>query len=128
MALRRARIRKSVSITSLIDVIFLLLLFFMLASTFARHSEFEISASAGGATAGAEAEVIQLRITADALFVNGRPATDDTLVARLQEGMARSSMAVAVEVSDDASTQRLTDILLKLNRLPGLQVNVLEPS
>ncbi|MEM8921756.1 MAG: biopolymer transporter ExbD, partial [Pseudomonadota bacterium] len=45
MALRRVRRRGRSSITSLIDVIFLLLLFFMLASTFTRFSEVDIAAA-----------------------------------------------------------------------------------
>ncbi|WP_367714863.1 biopolymer transporter ExbD [Nitratireductor sp. GISD-1A_MAKvit] len=41
------RRRKPLSLTSLIDVIFLLLLFFMLSSTFTRFASVEISGGAG---------------------------------------------------------------------------------
>ena len=65
MALRRARQRRRASITSLIDVIFLLLLFFMLASTFSKYSEIELASLPGGAPAEDSAEDTQsLRIEA----------------------------------------------------------------
>ena len=49
MSLKRVQQRRRASITSLIDVIFLLLLFFMLASTFSKFSEIDIAvASAAG--------------------------------------------------------------------------------
>ena len=49
--------------TSLIDVIFLLLLFFMLSSTFSRFAEVEISAAAGGAAAPSDTPPAFLRLS-----------------------------------------------------------------
>ena len=46
--MRKARRRRRLSMTSLIDVIFLLLLFFMLTSTFTRFSEVELTAAGSG--------------------------------------------------------------------------------
>ena len=38
-------VRRQISVTSLIDVIFLLLLFFMLSSTFSKFADVELSLS-----------------------------------------------------------------------------------
>ena len=46
--MRRLRRRRRLSMTSLIDVIFLLLLFFMLSSTFTRFAELELAAGGTG--------------------------------------------------------------------------------
>ncbi|WP_050929487.1 biopolymer transporter ExbD [Aestuariivita boseongensis] len=108
--------------TSLIDVIFLLLLFFMLSSTFTRFAEIELRAggSDGGATRG---EVLFVQLGETALTVNGQTADLDTLpdFLRAQERGAR----LIVSLSDDASAQRLSDLLVALAAFPDLPVTVL---
>lgn len=64
MALKRAYVRKRTSITSLIDVIFLLLLFFMLASTFTKFSEIEISSGSQSTSSVQNEDIIRLNIGA----------------------------------------------------------------
>ncbi len=121
MPLRAAR-RRRLSMTSLIDVIFLLLLFFMLSSTFTRFAEIELRAggSDGGATRG---EVLFVQLGETALTVNGQTADLDTLpdFLRAQERGAR----LIVSLSDDASAQRLSDLLVALAAFPDLPVTVL---
>lgn len=128
MALRRIRKRRSASITSLIDVIFLLLLFFMLASTFNRRAEIELVASAAEAGAAQEVEVIEVTVEPDALRVGGQTVAIDNLVSALSASIEDPSMIIAIDLAEDVTTQRLVDVLMTLRGLDGANVHVMEPS
>lgn len=128
MALRRARQRRRASITSLIDVIFLLLLFFMLASTFSKFSEIELASLPGGAPAEDSTEETQrLRIEASRLVFNGENLPIGEIVRRLSLAPATPRM-LAVTADNEATTQQLTDVLMKLGTVPGLTIQVMGPS
>ncbi|MBI1385171.1 MAG: biopolymer transporter ExbD [Rhizobiales bacterium] len=80
------RRRQVISLTPLIDVVFLLLVFFMLASTFLEFSATSVS----GATRGGEAqkldELVLIQVRGEqTVAVNGRPVTIDELASALQE-------------------------------------------
>lgn len=115
-------VRRAVSMTPLIDVIFLLLLFFMLTSTFSTFGEIELSqATAGSATPVTTSEqraFVQLGATR--LILNGAPITLDELVTRVEAGQ------VLVSLDADASAQRVVDLLVRLRGRDGLTVMVLE--
>lgn len=112
--------------TSLIDVIFLLLLFFMLSSTFTRFAEVELSAGgAGGAAAATGKRPFFLRLGVDRLDLNGR----DTTLDALGEGFGEDDAPVVlVSLQAAVSSQRLTDLLVALHNVPGAQITVLERS
>ena len=67
-ALRR---RRPLSLTSLIDVIFLLLLFFMLSSTFTRFASVEITGGPASATASSTPPDVMIRLEEGQWTVNG---------------------------------------------------------
>ncbi len=107
--------------TPLIDVIFLLLLFFMLTSTFSSFGEIELSqATAGTASAEAPAERAFVQIGAARLVFNGAPVALEELVTLVEEGQ------VIVSLDADVSAQRLVDLLVQLRGRDGLTVTVLE--
>lgn len=116
--------------TSLIDVIFLLLLFFMLSSTFSKFSEIELlGAGAGQADATAPTPLF-VRLEPENLSLNGRPHTLADLPAGLEDlpGTTRDETgARLVLVSLDAavSSQRLVDLLAVLRGVAGIRVMVL---
>jgi len=107
--------------TPLIDVIFLLLLFFMLSSTFSRFGEIEISSAAtGGATSSPEAERVFLQLGQERLVLNGAAITLADLTAQIETGQ------VLVSLDNDVTAQRLVDLLAQLRGREGLTVTVLE--
>ncbi len=107
--------------TPLIDVIFLLLLFFMLSSTFSRFSEIELSsATAGGTAAGEPTERVFVQLGAERLTLNGAPTSLDELAKQVETGQ------VLVSIDTDTSAQRLVDLLVRLRGRDGLSVTVLE--
>ncbi|MBB36058.1 MAG: biopolymer transporter ExbD [Hirschia sp.] len=110
--------------TSLIDVIFLLLLFFMLASTFSKHAEFEIAASSGGAASTSAPNALRLRVEPRQVFLDDLPLSESQLSSRLQ---AHAPPIISVSVTAPVTTQRLTDILTRLNSIPDAQIQLETP-
>ncbi len=107
--------------TPLIDVIFLLLLFFMLSSTFSTFGEIELShATAGSSTTEASSERMFVQLGAERLVLNGADVSLDDLSAQLEEGQ------VLVSLDPDTTAQRLVDLLVRLRAREGLTVLVLE--
>jgi biopolymer transport protein ExbD len=110
--------------TSLIDVIFLLLLFFMLTSTFSKFSELELSTAGSGAAAPHDSKPLFLQLDTDALRVNGQAVSIEDLAASAL-GQAEGGTTLLVALGDDVTSQRLTDLLVALRGLPSLRVAVL---
>ncbi|EEE37491.1 biopolymer transport protein ExbD/TolR [Rhodobacteraceae bacterium KLH11] len=109
------------SMTPLIDVIFLLLLFFMLSSTFSRFAELELSSATAGTAPSAEpVERVFVQLGTDRVALNGVTVTLDDLAAQIETGQ------VLVSLDTDASAQRLVDLLVRLRGRDGLTVTVLE--
>jgi biopolymer transport protein ExbD len=108
--------------TPLIDVIFLLLLFFMLSSTFTRFAEVDLSA-AGAGQGGAERPVF-VQLAPDRVSMNGQAATLSSMPDRLAE-VARRDAPLLVALQGPVTAQRLTDLLAVLRSVSGLRVTVL---
>lgn len=108
--------------TSLIDVIFLLLLFFMLSSTFSRFGEVELTGAVrGGADPGGA--VVFLSVAPDDLRLNGVAIAPGDLPAALEH---RNGGGVLVGLARDVTSQRLIDVLAVLRGVAGLRVTVLQ--
>ena len=132
MSLRRARQRKRITITSLIDVIFLLLLFFMLASTFSKFSEINVVTVAQSGAAKAQStdgRVHALTIDRFHIRIDGKVVALRNLANELSQTDAKTPQTLTIEVvSEDVSTQRLTDVLVALKDLPDTSLSILEPA
>ena len=124
--MRKHTRRRRLSMTSLIDVIFLLLLFFMLSSTFSRFAEVELSSASAGGADRRDVTRSFLQLGETTLRVNGRDvvpgALPDTFAEMYPDGAA---LQVIVSLQDDVTAQRLTDILVILRGLDRLRISVL---
>jgi len=122
--------RRGLSLTPLVDVIFLLLLFFMLASSFSRQVELDLAATAAGAP-GPEAPPLFLRLEPSGLSLNGVALDLDALPAALADPRAAPPVEdgalplVMVSLRDGVTAQRLVDLLAVL-RAAGHPALVLE--
>lgn len=113
--------RRAASMTPLIDVVFLLLLFFMLTSTFSTFGEIELTqATAGTGAQAAPTERVFVQLGTTRLVLNGTPTTLETLTSQIDAGQ------VLVSLDADVSAQRLVDLLVKLRGRNDLTVVVLE--
>ena len=104
--------------TPLIDVIFLLLLFFMLSSTFSKFAEIELSAASAGTTA--DTPPLFLQLYPDRLTLNGQDRTLSSLTLTPAD-----NQTLLVALQDGVTAQRLTDLLVVLRDYPDLTVSVL---
>jgi len=113
---RRPR-RNPIGLTPLIDVVFILLLFFMLASSLTRLHALPVRVGGEVADAGASADVerdlLRLRIFADgSLDLDGTPLTlaelRSALSSRLQD---RTDARLELLPADDVALQRLLLVL-----------------
>mgnify|MGYP000176081015 CR=1 FL=1 len=116
----RRRMRR-IALTPLIDVIFLLLLFFMLSSTFSQFSEVPLVTGRGGG-AGTDAPPVFVQLSPDRVLLNGLPVSLADMRDRLGD---RVETQVLVSLRGAVDAQRLTDLLVTLGRVPGLDVTVL---
>ncbi len=114
--------------TSLIDVIFLLLLFFMLTSTFTKFAEVELAAGGGGTGATSATAPVFLRLEMDRLSLNGTQRDMTALADALKPHLSRTAgeLPVVVALQADVTAQRLTDLLVTIRTIPGLNITVLE--
>ncbi len=110
--------------TSLIDVIFLLLLFFMLTSTFTKFAEVELAAAGSGTAADSTTKPLFLQLGTDSLRLNGEDVLLGALAQTTLAG-AKPGTTVLVSLGAGVDAQRLTDLLVALRGLPALNVSVL---
>lgn len=124
--MRQRSRRRRLSLTSLIDVIFLLLLFFMLSSTFTRFAEIELSSGGAGAPA-AKAAPVFAQLAPESFRVDGVAADLETVADVLaRRGIDPGATPLLLALSEGVTAQRLTDALGALRAVPGLRVTVLE--
>jgi biopolymer transport protein ExbD len=127
LAVRFAARSRRMALTPLVDVVFLLLLFFMLTTTFSRLGEIDLMPAAGGAVAAATPPAF-VQLSPERLRVNAVEVPLDTLVARLDTlaETAPEPLVVLVSLSGEPSAQRLVDLLAALRSRPDWQIRVLE--
>lgn len=106
------RSRRKPSLTPMIDVVFLLLVFFMLAAQFGREGALNLS-SASGATAY-EGPPRLITILPDTLLLNGKEQAEDALLGSLSTLTQSQGDAIVLQARDGANVQRLSDIAQRL--------------
>ena len=112
------RPRRSLALTPLIDVIFLLLLFFMLTTSFQREVDLPLAPAGAGQAEATRPAFLDLG--PEALTLNGAPAQLSELTALLAD-----EAALLIRLQPGVSAQRLIDVLAPLSRRPDLSVRVL---
>jgi biopolymer transport protein ExbD len=117
------RRQRRLSLTSLIDVIFLLLLFFMLSSTFTRFAAVELSG--GDAAVGATGQPdIVVRLADTSWSINGRDFDRDAAIVEMARLEAAGGESVVLLVGDAATSQSLVDAIEQIRGQTGLSLQV----
>jgi biopolymer transport protein ExbD len=98
--------RRKPSLTPMIDVVFLLLVFFMLASRFGVDSVLQLPLAAGGGDYSGPPRLID--VSPDALALNGVPVTD--LPAALAPYVEDPQDLLILRGQDGADLQRLVTV------------------
>ena len=107
---------RRIKLTPLIDVIFLLVLFFLLASTFSRYTMIELG-GAGGQTVASDIEgFVLVRVGSGAeIDVNGRPIPLAELEQEVQALAVDGDRHIILSPTGEASVQDLVAALDVLN-------------
>lgn len=116
--------RRPLTMTSLIDVIFLLLLFFMLSSSFSRFAEIELATGGDGqSNERVEVRTYFLQVSARGLRLNGREIPAEALPNLLTE--TDEKVRLIVSLAETALSQNLADVLSQMQGLAQVDVSVL---
>ena len=104
------RRRRLVSLTPMIDVVFLLLVFFMLVSRFAVENAAEVSASQSAGAGLLEGAPRLVLVEALGVRLNGAPIALEDLGRALLERSSPGA-AIVLQADGDVSVQRLIDVI-----------------
>lgn len=120
------RRRPLVSLTPLIDVVFILLVFFMLATNFADWRSLTLSASAattgGSASSTSDATIVGIGVDG-AVTLDGEPVALQALSVRLS---VRRDDRILVRPEDDTPLQHIVSVL-DLLEVAGIDNATLAP-
>ena len=110
--------------TPLIDIIFLLLLFFMLSSTFSKFGEIELVGANTTGAADATKPPVYLRLKGDEIAVNGVPVLLDELGAALSEQTEAGTRLALLSMDEETTSQRFIDVYAVTRGISGLGVAI----
>jgi biopolymer transport protein ExbD len=114
---RHRSLSTRIGLTPLIDVVFLLLVFFMLASTFLRFNYLPLASGGQGASAVELSETVIVRVQAGgALDVNGTAVAPTDLPATLNERAGEGIERAVLRVVSGAQTRDLVSALAAARR------------
>lgn len=106
---------RRLALTPLIDIVFLLLVFFMLASTFLQYSSIDVRSSRSGATKGEMRGAVYARVHPDGrVDVNGAAVAPDQLVSHLDALGERPDARLILRVMKDTKVQQLVAALERI--------------
>ncbi|MEH6830741.1 MAG: biopolymer transporter ExbD [Sulfitobacter sp.] len=119
------RQRRKPSLTPMIDVVFLLLVFFMLASQFGQDNALPLSSS-GGASSSYSGPPRLVDIGGEELRLNGVVFSEYLLVQKLGELVGSDTDMVILRGSADATLQRMIDVAQALRAAGFENLSVVE--
>ena len=105
---------RRMSLTPMIDVVFLLLIFFMLSSRFGMDAVLPVTGGAEGAGSEWQGAPRLVDIAPAGVSLNGVATDPETLVADLSALMPSDDAAVILRPHDGADLQRLVDVMDRL--------------
>ena len=127
----RVRAQPEVNLTSLIDVVFLLLIFFMVSTSFVKQSKINISLPQADSSTVVEAPPEQIDImitTTGTYFVNGRELINnrpETIRNALQKvSIGRSNMPMIISADANAKHQHVITAMDVAGRLGFTHISI----
>ena len=127
----RSRIQPEVNLTSLIDVVLLLLIFFMVSTSFVKQSQIAIRLPQSDSAAVVEEvpEQINIMITATGTYlvngrelINNRPETIRNALRKVSAG--NSNLPMTVSADANAKHQYVVTALDVAGRLGFVKINI----
>lgn len=118
------KIGKRLALTSLIDVIFLLLLFFMLTSTFSQFGDIEFSSGGSGIVTEPNSPPLYVKLSEERLSLNGELYSNEELISELIGRRVETDTNVILSVSEGVTAQRLINIISSIRTLDGFALQI----
>lgn len=117
------RRRAIISMTPLIDVVFILLVFFMLASSFLDWRTIELGVARGGGTGGMTGALL-VELKTDGLRLSGRAMTEGDLMQRLSARFEKDpEQKVLLKPEKGVPLQRAVDLVDRIAAAGGRDVS-----
>jgi len=140
MQLSQARnTTRRISLTPLIDVVFLLLIFFMLSSTFLKFTGLDIKGGQTGAASGDIANLVLVRVHADnKVEVNGKTVLLDNLKQHLaalgtsetpetpETKAIKGEMHIVIKALGGVTIQRVVDVIEQVRSQTVRKISVVK--
>lgn len=118
--------RRKPSLTPMIDVVFLLLVFFMLASQFGLDQVIKLPLAAGNRAEGYSGPPRLVTITQAGVLLNGTPIALSDLPESLQALSEKPEDPVVLRGQDSAQSQQVIDVLASLQQAGFTAVVLIE--
>jgi len=128
LAVKRTRRRPLIGLTPLIDVVFILLVFFMLASSFVDWRAIELTAPSDGeaATAGAVEGALLVEVRPDGLRFAGEFLPLDTIAERVNRRLATApDTPVLVKPAGGVNLQQAVSVLDRLTEAGAANLSLI---
>jgi len=111
------RRRRLINLTPLIDVVFLLLVFFMLASTFLKFGTVKIDAAGAGSGKADVSKMVLIHVEPEGKYrVGGLAVSEDELSSRLRGLISQGRTDAVVVLHRDAVVADLVTGLTRVRR------------
>ena len=111
-----------IDLTPMLDVVFIMLIFFIVTSTFVKESGVDVTRPSAETAAPADASSIQIGITANnQIWIDKRQVDQRAVRANVEKGLAESPGAAVIIVADALSnTETLIEVMAQ-SRLAGAE-------
>ncbi len=118
--------RAEISMAPLVDCILLLLIFFLLTSTFADQNSFELQLPTAKSASSSEKQSVELACTAAGnLYLDEKPVAESELTERLKKLLAGEKKRGVLLISDrQVELARVTGLIDKIKQAGGSSVSI----
>ncbi|MFO8232287.1 MAG: biopolymer transporter ExbD [Longimonas sp.] len=101
----------SISLAGMTDVVLLLLVFFLLTSSFVPQLGIEVTLPEVDASAPVEQQYITVSLTEDgSYFVNGNPASEGQLTERMRDARSETTTTVVLRADEGATIRQFATV------------------
>lgn len=115
-----------IDLTPMLDVVFIMLIFFIVTSTFVKESGVDVTRPQADTAVVAESNAIQIGITSNnQVFMDKRQIDKRAIRANVEKGLAESPGASVIIVADrDSNTSTLIEVMDQARMAGATSVSV----
>ncbi|MDT8408917.1 MAG: biopolymer transporter ExbD [Wenzhouxiangellaceae bacterium] len=122
----RANVEQTVDISPLIDMVFILLIFFMVSTTFVKDMKLDLNRPSASTASAASTKAIRLYIdNGGDVYLDGQPVRIWVIQSRVRDLLASSATQSVLVVTDDrVPAGRLVEVVDQARRAGAQDVGV----